>query len=81
MNQSKPKQPVVALKRLIDQVQAMVEGSNAAKDFDADAWVRAWIERPNPALGGTKPADVLDTIQGQELVSRLLAQSQSGAYG
>jgi putative toxin-antitoxin system antitoxin component (TIGR02293 family) len=71
---------VVGLERLVGQVQAMIEGTDAADDFDAGSWVGEWLERPIPALGGAKPAELMDTIQGQELVSRLLAQSQSGAY-
>lgn len=71
---------VVGLERLIGQVQAMVEGSEAAPDFDACRWVGQWLDRPVPALGGAKPADVMDTLQGQALVSRLLAQSQAGVF-
>ncbi len=71
---------VVGLERLIGQVQAMVEGADAAQDFDACRWIGQWLDRPVPALGGAKPADFMDTLQGQALVSRLLAQSQSGAF-
>ena len=35
---------------------------------------------PSPALGGDKPADYMDTIEGQRIVSNLLAMMQSGAY-
>jgi hypothetical protein len=48
--------------------------------FDASRWVGEWLERPLPALGGAKPAEYMDTMEGQELISRLLAQAQSGAY-
>jgi hypothetical protein len=31
-------------------------------------------------LGGDKPADYMDTIEGQRIVANLLAMMQSGAY-
>ena len=33
-----------------------------------------------PALGGERPVELMDTMEGQTLVSNLLAQMQSGAY-
>jgi len=71
---------VIGLERLIGQVEAMVAQSGNPQGFDANRWVGEWLERPLPALGGAKPADFMDTMEGQELVARLLAQSQSGAY-
>lgn len=71
---------VIGLERLIGQVQVMVEESGTPEAFDAAEWVADWIERPLPALGGTKPADYFDTMSGQQLISRLLAQMQSGAF-
>jgi putative toxin-antitoxin system antitoxin component (TIGR02293 family) len=71
---------VIGLERLIGQVEAMVEQSGNPQGFDANRWLGDWLERPLPALGGAKPADFMDTMEGQELIARLLAQSQSGAY-
>ena len=71
---------VVGLERLIGQVQAIVEKTDAAQNFDAGGWVGQWLDRPVPALGGAKPADFMDTLQGQEMVSRLLTQSQAGVF-
>lgn len=71
---------VIGLERLIGQVEAMVAQSGNPQGFDANRWVGEWLERPLPALGGAKPADFMDTMEGQDLVARLLAQSQSGAY-
>lgn len=71
---------VIGLERLIGQVEAMVAQSGNPEGFDADRWLGEWLERPLPALGGSKPADFMDTMEGQELVARLLAQAQSGAY-
>jgi uncharacterized protein (DUF2384 family) len=72
---------VIGLERLIGQVAVMVAESGDPAGFDAEQWVGEWLECPLPALGGAKPAEFMDTMEGQELVSKLLAQSQSGAYG
>lgn len=72
---------LLGLERLIGQVEVMLIESGHDEKFDASRWLGAWLERPIPALGGSKPADYMDTIEGQEFISRLLAQSQSGAYG
>ena len=71
---------VVGLERLVGQVEAMVEQSGNPEGFDAGRWVGDWLQRPLPALGGEKPAEFMDTMEGQNLVARFLAQSQSGAY-
>lgn len=71
---------VLGLERLVGQVQAMVAQSGNPDGFDADRWVGEWLDRPLTALGGAKPADFMDTMEGQKLISQLLAQSQSGAY-
>lgn len=71
---------LLGLQRLVKQVERMVEESGEPKDFDAAQWVGAWLEHPQPALGGATPASLLDTMQGQELVSSLLARIQTGAY-
>ncbi len=71
---------VIGLERLIGQVAVMVEQSGNSEGFDAYQWLGIWLERPLPALGGEKPANFMDTMEGQDLVSKLLARSQSGAY-
>lgn len=71
---------VVGLERLVGQVEAMVEQSGNPQGFDAGRWVGDWLQRPLPALGGKKPAEFMDTMEGQNLVARFLAQSQTGAY-
>jgi uncharacterized protein (DUF2384 family) len=69
-----------AVENLIAQVQAMVDQSGDPGGFDAARWVRQWLQRPVPALGGLRPAEYMDTAEGRALVSRLLAMAQSGAY-
>lgn len=71
---------VIGLERLIGQVAIMVEGSGHPKGFDAARWVGHWLEQPIPALGGARPADFMDTMAGQTLVSSLLFQVQAGVF-
>lgn len=71
---------VIGLERLIGQVATMVVESGDPTGFDAGQWVGEWLECPLAALGGAKPGDFMDTMEGQEIVSKLLAQAQSGAY-
>ncbi|MBN1960482.1 MAG: DUF2384 domain-containing protein [Deltaproteobacteria bacterium] len=66
--------------KLIGQVQTMVNQSGESKGFNAAKWVANWINEPLSALGGKRPSDYMDTIEGQELVANLLARIQSGAY-
>ena len=71
---------VLGMASLVGQVQSLVAESGDAQDFDAGAWVSNWLERPVPALGDRRPAELMDTSEGQAIVSRLVAQMQSGAY-
>lgn len=71
---------VLGMTRLIGQVQVMVEESGDPQGFDAGAWVGHWLDTPLPALGGRRPAELMDTHEGQSLVSDLVARLQSGAY-
>lgn len=71
---------VLGLLRLIGQVAVMVEHSGDPKEFDAARWVGDWIERPIPALGGSRPADYMETLVGQTIVSQLFAQSQAAVF-
>jgi hypothetical protein len=67
---------------LIAKAAAIVANSTApeAKGFDAEKWLARWIETPQPALGGRKPSELLDTPQCAEAVLRLLGAIESGAY-
>jgi putative toxin-antitoxin system antitoxin component (TIGR02293 family) len=71
---------VVGMARLVGQVQAMVEESGRPEGFNAAEWVARWLEQPLPALNGQRPAELMDTAEGQGIVSQLLARMQSGAY-
>jgi putative toxin-antitoxin system antitoxin component (TIGR02293 family) len=76
---------VIGLAKLLGQAAAMLEESGdrdmpGFEDFDTKAWLSHWLSEPSPALGGVPPLDLLDTMEGQSLVSQSLAQMQSGAY-
>lgn len=68
--------------KLINTVQAMLDDSTHpdAKKLDAAKWLGQWIEQPQPALGGQKPADMMDTPTGMAMVGRVLGAITSGAY-
>jgi putative toxin-antitoxin system antitoxin component (TIGR02293 family) len=71
---------VVGFAKLVGQLEAMIEDSGDATNFDARAWMARWLTEPLPVLGGVRPADLIDTMEGQGLVSTALGQIQSGAY-
>jgi putative toxin-antitoxin system antitoxin component (TIGR02293 family) len=72
---------VMGIARLVGQAQSLVEQSGGAAEFDAGRWVGDWLQKPLPALDGETPGELMDTVDGRALVSDLLAQQQSGAYG
>jgi putative toxin-antitoxin system antitoxin component (TIGR02293 family) len=71
---------VLGLARLVGQVRTLVEESGDPENFDANGWTARWLTEPLPALGGARPVDFMDTMEGQRLVSDTLAKIQSGAY-
>jgi putative toxin-antitoxin system antitoxin component (TIGR02293 family) len=75
-------QAAIGVARLLAKAQQIVADSTAgpAQGFDAARWLGEWLEVPQPALGGRKPAELLDTPTGIALVSRVLGAVESGAY-
>lgn len=71
---------VLGVSKLIGQVHDMVRQSGELKGFDAARWLADWLQQSVPALGGARPLDFMDTLEGQGMVSGLLARMQSGAY-
>lgn len=70
-----------AMEKLLDLAKAIVENSTAQEaGFDPAAWLDRWLEIPQPSLGGRKPADLIDTPIGVQVVTRLLGAIESGAY-
>lgn len=75
-------QAAIGMAKLIGRAQELVANSTApeAKDFDAARWLGRWLEVSQPALGGRRPADLMDTPTGSDVVLRLLGALESGAY-
>jgi putative toxin-antitoxin system antitoxin component (TIGR02293 family) len=71
---------VIGLATLIGQVEALVAEQGTPEGFDAAKWFREWMKQPVPALGGRKPVELLDTREGQQIVSGLLDAIGAGAY-
>lgn len=71
---------VLGVESLIGQVETMVMESGDPSEFDAAVWTSAWLNSPLPALDNQTPASYMDTIEGQKMVSNLLATAQTGAY-
>jgi|SRR5579862_2432093 len=71
---------VIGFAKLVGQVKAMVDESGDPTGFDAGRWLADWLARPLPALRGHRPAEYMDTSEGQQLVAGLLGRMQSGAY-
>lgn len=72
----------IGMIKLLGIAQDIVDDSTAdeARNFDTVKWLGQWIERPQAALGGRKPADYLDTPTGLQIVTQLLGAIRSGAY-
>jgi putative toxin-antitoxin system antitoxin component (TIGR02293 family) len=77
---SEESERVIGLAKLVGQLEAMIQESGDLTGFDARAWMAGWLTEPLAAFGGARPADLIDTMEGQGLVSSALAKLQSGAY-
>lgn len=71
---------VLGMASLIGQVHTMICESGNPEGFNAAEWVARWIDRPLPALGGLRPAELMHTFDGQALVSSIAGRMQSGVY-
>ena len=72
----------LGLIRLMGVAQEIAAASTHpdAAGLDVPRWLGRWIEQPQPALGGRRPAELLDTPTGAEVVTRLLGSMASGTY-
>jgi uncharacterized protein (DUF2384 family) len=70
------------LEKLLALAEAITSNSlhPDAKKFDSGKWLGEWIESPQPALGGIKPSEMLDTEAGGQRVYQVLAAIESGSY-
>lgn len=75
-------QAAIGMARLIGIAQELVGNSTAkeARTFDGARWLGQWLERPQQSLGGRRPAELIDTPTGVEVVTRLLGAIESGSY-
>jgi uncharacterized protein (DUF2384 family) len=71
---------MIGIMDLVGQVEKMVTESGDKEAFDAAKWTAQWLDESNSAPGGRTPGDLLDSAEGRTIVSRLVAQMQSGAY-
>ncbi|MBB3182273.1 antitoxin Xre/MbcA/ParS toxin-binding domain-containing protein [Variovorax sp. Sphag1AA] len=71
---------VLAVARLVGQVETIVSQSGNPDRFDAARWIGTWLAAPHPALGGRTPAEYLSSEDGRALLECLLGRMQSGAY-
>lgn len=69
-----------AITALIQEVARMTESEAGHADFDLAVWTGHWLDSPNPALGGMKPLEYLDTEPRRKVLVRLLAQSAAGSF-
>lgn len=71
---------VMFIVELIALVRRVVAESGDSNGFDAAKWLGAWLLEPLPALGGRRPANYMDCLEGQQLVATIIARMQTGAY-
>lgn len=75
-------QAALGLARLLAIAGEIADESTAAdaRGFDAAKWLGKWLELPQPALGGRRAADLIDTPTGLDVVARLLGSIASGSF-
>ena len=71
---------VIGFAKLIGQVETIIQDSGNPEGFDAAHWLKGWISRPLAALGNRRPDEFMDTSDGREMISQVLARGQTGAY-
>ena len=71
---------VIGFARLVGQLEVMLAEAKAPPEFDAQAWLAHWLTDPLPALGNARPIEFMNTMEGQNLISRTLHQIAGGAY-
>lgn len=75
----------IALPPGLDEVKERLQLALQAQgeipsDFDLNQWLEDWLQRPQPALGGSRPIELLNTRSGVEAICRTLGAAISGAY-
>lgn len=62
------------------EVVRIVAESGTPDGFDSCAWLKEWLDSPNPALGDVRPGSLLDSPEGLQNVLDVLHSMQSAAY-
>lgn len=65
---------------LLHLVERVVDHAGHGSNFDSSEWLVNWLDEPVPALGGRKPIQVLQEVDGFEAVHAILARMESGTY-
>lgn len=65
---------ILGVAKLIGQVEKMVESAANADSFEAASWLSTWLGQPLPAFDGRPPAEFLDTMEGQAMLSLVLSR-------
>ena len=67
---------------LAEMVRSVVAagGADGSRSFDVEAWLGEWMRKPQPALGGMTPGDLMDTPSGRTEVRKLLGAAFSGSF-
>ncbi|WP_371282367.1 antitoxin Xre/MbcA/ParS toxin-binding domain-containing protein [Dokdonella sp.] len=75
----------IALPEELEEVFRSLESALDAQGaipfgFKFDHWRGEWLKRPQPALGGSRPTDLMITPDGIRSVRRVLGAIIGGAY-
>ncbi|WP_435574661.1 MbcA/ParS/Xre antitoxin family protein [Alterluteimonas muca] len=68
------------LAQLLEELRAREGPDRWPQDFDPETWLAEWIRRPQPALDGRTPAELLEDEDGFRSVRRVFGAMWSGAY-
>lgn len=69
---------ILGIAKLIGQVQVILEEYGDPERFNLATWLSSWFQAPLPALQGEKPEKYLRTINGQQLLSTIIAKAING---
>lgn len=72
---------LLELSKVRDRLAASLAAQgDLPQGFDLDRWLQEWLSRPQGALGGRNPAELLDSAEGVDAVCRALGATMSGPY-
>lgn len=72
---------ITNIEDVLREIQATLEAQgDVPPEFDLIGWAREWVQKPQHALGGVRPIDLMGSPEGLSSVRRLLGSLISGAY-